>query len=350
MRDGTQMWVGLDVHKDSLSIAALRGDLERPILEDRFGPSEQGRGLPRPGPHHVRAAQGPPLPGERGWGWGTGVSLAGGRLPGMDHVADLIAGLDLPPVEEALLPRPTDPELVHGLGADLPAGHLHVWGGPAGVGKTAFLLSLLHGAASLGRRVVYATYDLPGETLALRLLAMVAGVDAKALASGTLPAAEARRAAAHRAVLERLPFHVLHARGFSAVSLEDRLVRMPFRPEILAVDYLQAVIRDPNTDLGHALRCLSTLASRLHVAVICAARGGDAALLDAGCLVREGAESADRVGWIAPAAGSGVRRAEILRNRYGERPAEALRLDPSTGGIARASEAPGGSVTPGTPG
>jgi transposase len=37
MRDLTQVWVGLDVHKDSVSIAALRGDWDRPILEDRLG-------------------------------------------------------------------------------------------------------------------------------------------------------------------------------------------------------------------------------------------------------------------------------------------------------------------------
>lgn len=42
MTDATRIWVGLDVHKESLSIAALRGDLERPMLEERLGPSERG--------------------------------------------------------------------------------------------------------------------------------------------------------------------------------------------------------------------------------------------------------------------------------------------------------------------
>jgi transposase len=42
MRDVSQIWVGLDVHKDSVSIAALRGDLERPVLEDRLGPDLVG--------------------------------------------------------------------------------------------------------------------------------------------------------------------------------------------------------------------------------------------------------------------------------------------------------------------
>jgi hypothetical protein len=277
----------------------------------------------------------------------------------MEHVADLLSGLALPP-EDGAPPRPSsDPAFVHGLGADLPAGHLHVWGGPAGAGKTAFLLSLLHGAASLGRRVVYATYDLSGETLATRLLAMTAGVEAKALAAGTLAPREARRAAAERVALARLPFHVLHARGFSAASLEDRLVRMPFRAEVVAVDFLQAVIRDPGTDLGHVLRAFSSLASRLHVAIVCAARAAEGTLLDAGDLAREGADAADRVGWIAPASPSGVRRAEILRNRYGGRAAVPLRLDPATGGLlvdpalgdrAAGDPAGGPEVTRGTPG
>lgn len=37
MRNPIQVWVGLDVHKDSVSIAALQGDADRPILEDRLG-------------------------------------------------------------------------------------------------------------------------------------------------------------------------------------------------------------------------------------------------------------------------------------------------------------------------
>jgi transposase len=50
--------VGVDVHKDSLSVAALRGDLDRPILEERIGPSERAlhghlRRLGREGPVRV---------------------------------------------------------------------------------------------------------------------------------------------------------------------------------------------------------------------------------------------------------------------------------------------------------
>jgi transposase len=42
MRDGIQVWVGLDVHKDSVSIAALQGDMEPPILEERLDASLEG--------------------------------------------------------------------------------------------------------------------------------------------------------------------------------------------------------------------------------------------------------------------------------------------------------------------
>lgn len=266
----------------------------------------------------------------------------------MQHLADLLAAIPLPydPQEEGPpqgCPRPARccaPDLVHDLGADLPAGHLHVWGGPPGAGKTAFLLNLLYGAASQGRRVVYATYDLAPETLALRLLAMAAGVDVDALpdpggppSRGGLSSEATRRAVQARAVLAHLPFFVLGARGFSTRSLWDRIVRMPFRAEVLAVDYLQGVVREPGTDHGFALRALSDLAEHLHVAVVCAVRAADR--LGDG-LSPDATACTDRVGWIAPSGGTNAHRAEVLLNRYGERPALHLRLDTASGGLQRA--------------
>jgi transposase len=41
MRNDTRVWVGVDVHKESLSIAALVGDVDKPIVEERIGPSER---------------------------------------------------------------------------------------------------------------------------------------------------------------------------------------------------------------------------------------------------------------------------------------------------------------------
>lgn len=283
----------------------------------------------------------------------------------MQHLADLLAPLALPAVDGPLPPLTSEAALVHDLAAGLPAGHLHVWGGPSGAGKTAFLLSLLHGAALEGRRVVYATYDLPPETLALRLLAMAAEVDAAQLGAGTLEPEAAVRAARVRAALLGAPFQLLAARGLGVASLEDRLVRMPFRAEVLAVDYLQAVVREPTADAGRTLRDLSALATRLHVAVICALRPDERALLrvteratertaerlagvgaerveglaldpvEATASVRVGVavEAADRVGWIAPAGGSGARRAELLQNRYGPRTALPFTVDPHSGAL-----------------
>jgi hypothetical protein len=244
---------------------------------------------------------------------------------------------------------PFDSDLVHDLGADLPAGHLHVWGGPTGAGKTAFLLSLLFGAAARGRRVVYASYDLPTESLALRLLAMAARVDPQALpdpggpvSSGGLSPGALHRATHARRALVGLPFFLLPARGFTTRSLWDRVVRMPFRPEVLAVDYLQGVVRDPETDLGATLRDLSDLAGNLHVAVIAAVRAGDEGAEDH-APVEDWTEEVfgvggvipDRLGWIAPTHRTGAHRAELLRNRYGERADVPLRIDAASGGVQR---------------
>lgn len=289
----------------------------------------------------------------------------------MQHLADLLATIPLPADENegsSLTRLPQDgigldgigpgPDcaggLVHDLGADLPAGHLHVWGGPSGAGKTSFLLSLLHAAASSGRRVAYATYDLAPESLALRMLAMASSVELDALpdpgstpavaeAQCTLTPAEACRARAARAALSRLPFSFLPARGFSVESISDRLVRMPFRAEVLAVDYLQGVIRQPGTDLGVALRSLSDMASHLHVAVVCAVRPQEAPLEGVRPMPTDAAsrgelatsEIPDRVGWIHPRADGARRKAEVVRNRHGESLAVRLDLDQATGGLGR---------------
>ena len=246
----------------------------------------------------------------------------------MKHLGDLLATFPLPPAGAEPGATFGDAELVHDLGADLPAGHLHVWGGPQGAGKTSFVLSLLQGAALGGRRVVYASYHLAAGRLALRLLAMASGVEVEKLATGDIPLASQPRVAAARALLERLPFHVLEARGMSVTSLEDRLVRLPFRPEVMAVDYLQAVIRPEGQDLGGALRSLSALAARLHIAVVVALQASEIP-------TESFVEDADRAGWISPVGASGMRRAEVIRNRYGPGAAVGMRLDEVSGILER---------------
>ncbi len=286
----------------------------------------------------------------------------------MLHMADLLAAIPLPSSDNADAPavgvrggdapRGTsshrdvhcDEAIVHDFGADLPAGHLHVWGGPPGAGKTAFLLSLLYGAAARGRRVVYATYDLPPETLAMRLLAMAARIDVDLLpdpggptSAGRLAADQLDRTLQARACLSPLPLSVLPSRGFSTESLSDRLVRMPFRAEVLAVDYLQGVIREPGTDPGVALRALSDMAERLHVAVICAVRAervaGGKAKVEAQVESQVGSPLvADRLGWIAHGE-EGASKAEVIRSRHGTGPDAPLEFDTSGGGFMRADEA-----------
>ncbi len=264
----------------------------------------------------------------------------------MKHVGDLLAVLPLPAVDEpvdevvvvssttgagpssSLSVRPCHPDWIHDLGADLPAGHLHLWGGPPGVGKTSFLLSLVYAATLGGRRALYATYHLSASSLALRLLSMAAGVDVEELTTGALDPEDARRAARMRHCLQQLPLWILEARGFSVTSIEDRTVRMPFRADVLAVDYLQAVVRPGGGDLGSTVRGFTSLASRLHLAVVVALQGAEEAPLDV-CRL------ADRAGWIARAGGSGLRRAEVIRNRYGDRSSVPLRIDASTGGVER---------------
>jgi hypothetical protein len=223
-------------------------------------------------------------------------------------------------------PRSYELPAVHLLGADLPPGHVHLWVGPPAAGKTAFLLGLLLDAARHGRTTVLATYDLPAQTLALRLHAMASGVgveDLLAMRAGeAVPAAALDAAARAHASLAALPLFLLEARGMGLASIEDRLVRLPRRADVLGIDLLSGVVRPADPDgssRGSVLRGLSALAVRLHVAIVAA---------DGARAVPSAPTEADRVGWIAPAERPGTCEATILANRHGRKPSCRLRLDP----------------------
>lgn len=298
-----------------------------------------------------------------------------GTMPRMEHLGTLLASIPLPDGDAAApsttARRTGEPcaedaasrRLLTELGADLPAGHLHVWGGPSGAGKTSLLLSLLYGAAARKRPVVYATYDLAPSTLAMRLLAMLGEVDVERLpdpggrvGSTTLAPDTLERLQRVRAALSDLPFYVLAARGFSVGSLADRLVRTPVRPQVLVVDYVQAVIRERGAEISESLRGLSALAVQQHVAVIGVFRADTAVTADAQTAIdsmeRAGADLVEpgvakvaaRVGWIMPVepseVGPGTSRAEVLSNRFGERTSVPIHIDPSSGRVEPVAEEP----------
>ena len=67
MKKCSEIWVGLDIHKDSVSVAALGGGSDAPLLEQQVGPTDQAlrRVLSR------LARQGPCAPATRRVGSAT---------------------------------------------------------------------------------------------------------------------------------------------------------------------------------------------------------------------------------------------------------------------------------------
>ena len=263
----------------------------------------------------------------------------------MRQLGDLLATIPIPQAGRA--PATVSPpsaahqplnaeavDLVTDLAAGLPAGHVHLWGGPVGAGKTSFLLTLLCGAAQCQRRVLYATYDLPASSLAHRLLGMTAGVAPDRLPDpggsyegSDLSADEWDRVRASRRYLSSLPFTFLESRGFTTDSIRDRLARMPFRADVLAVDYLQAVVRERGTNVHDAVAQLTDLAHGMHVAVLCALRP-DEGVRNREVAARGFAKTTnvpDRVGWIEP-SGEKDRRADVVMNRHGAQTSKVLRV------------------------
>jgi hypothetical protein len=244
----------------------------------------------------------------------------------MRSLRELLDAVPLPPAEAGEVADYALPNASL-LGADLPAGHVHLWSGPPGAGKTAFLLGLLHDAARHGRPVVFATYDLPAPTLALRLLAMASGVPLHDLEPGRLTPDEARAAARARARLRPLPFRVLEARGLGVASIDDRLLRSGTRAAVLGVDFLEAIVRPAGRPVASAVAELSELAARRFLAVVCASRAPLDALAGA-------AAAPDRVGRLSrptAEAAAPVVEAQVVENRHGGRPSCRLRVDAPAG-------------------
>ena len=243
----------------------------------------------------------------------------------MHSLKDLFAALVLPGAD----PCPSggyEFPASHVLGADLPQGHLHVWSGPPGAGKTAFLLGLLLAEARRGRHVVLASYDLAAPAVALRLLGMESGVPLHELEAGPLAAAKVGEVARARARLERLSLHLLEARGLTVASLEDRCVRAPARVDVLGVDHTEAIVRPAPQPIAGAFRDLSQLAQQRWLAIVAIARTSPAERW-----APEEAPAADRVGWIATELGTGTSAAAVIANRYGSTPSCRMRLEPESG-------------------
>lgn len=251
------------------------------------------------------------------------------------RVDDALDGLSLPAPAAGPGPDYAFPE-AHRLGGELPLGHLHLWGGPPGAGKTALLLSLLHDAARRGRPTLLAAYDRSAETLALRLLSMTSGVPFAVLEGGRLDPPAAAATARARSRLAALPFWILEARGFGVGALEWHAVRTPSRLEVLGVDFLEAVVRPSGQPRSGGLDDLAALAHRRHAAVLVVSRDAPLAAPEAPDRADPpDARTADRVAWLGPARGVtsrewGPREARILANRHGERSTCPLHFDPAT--------------------
>jgi hypothetical protein len=166
----------------------------------------------------------------------------------MNSVRELLEGLSLPAPAAGAAPEYALPG-AHLLSAELPQGHLHVWSGPPGAGKTAFLLGLLREAARRGRGALLATYDLSAPALALRMLAMDTGVPLDDLDGGRLTCPGDGRRALEGPALDPAP---PRARSPGAVR------RVPGRPDRAA----SRAVRHPRRRLRRGRRAPARAARR----------------------------------------------------------------------------------------
>lgn len=189
------------------------------------------------------------------------------------------------------------------LGGGLRAGELTLVGGPAGQGKTTFVLQMARACAAAGDSAVYVTYEHPAADVFARLLAMEAGLrfGADAFSLSELRVALSEVADAHGGLEQRLAGldesegalagMAAFARRLSVVGASGRpvdlsglrrlLLDAPV-PPVLFVDYLQKVAVEPGhadeaarvTVVAEGLKDLALEAGVPIVAVVAADTGG----------------------------------------------------------------------------
>lgn len=151
------------------------------------------------------------------------------------------------------------PSLEEFIGDGLHAGYLYTVDGPAGMGKTAFLLSVLHTLSIVaGHPVIYFSLQHSIDELIRRILVILEGRDIlQCFENGYEPTENDRRK-----LREGVSFiedsSIYLADGASCISMRDFIsniyrLRDEIHPELIMIDGLDRYVQDRNEDNSAAL-------------------------------------------------------------------------------------------------
>ncbi len=166
--------------------------------------------------------------------------------------------------------------------------------GRPGMGKTAFMLTLLRNAAVLHKvPVAFFSLEMSAGQLASRLIALESGVDSEKIKRGSLEEYEWQQLYHKTAALAEAPIYIDDTPALSLFELRTKCRRLKVQKniEVFFIDYLQLIVEDSNRGAGGnreqqiatISRGLKAMAKELGVTIVAASqlsravetRGGD---------------------------------------------------------------------------
>lgn len=155
---------------------------------------------------------------------------SGPERPRMEHISTIVARV----LAGAARGIPTGFRAVDDLLDGLRPAELVVLAARPGVGKTALGVAIADRMARSGNPVAFASLEMASEEIAQRFMSLH-GPRLWDVRHGSLESSAAAQA------VSRLPLTILHRSAPTVTDLRAELRRMPDRPALLVVDYLQLV-------------------------------------------------------------------------------------------------------------
>ena len=206
----------------------------------------------------------------------------GRNRQGFTSIQDLLARSidrieELYESKEAITGVPTGFADIDSMTSGLQPGDLVIVAGRPSMGKTSFAMNIAeYVAVEKKLPVAIFSMEMPGEQLAMRLLASLGRINSNKIRTGRLGDEDWPRLNSAVGLLDKAPMFVDDSAGLNALDLRSRARRIARENNnlgLIIVDYLQLMQASDNTEnrateISGITRSLKILAKELHVPVV----------------------------------------------------------------------------------
>lgn len=211
------------------------------------------------------------------------ISVRDGRnRQGFTSIQDLLTRSvdrieELSQSKEAITGVPTGFADIDDMTSGLQPGDLVIVAGRPSMGKTSFAMNIAeYVAVEKKLPVAIFSMEMPGEQLAMRMLASLGRINSNKIRTGRLSEEDWPRLSSAAGLLNKSKMFVDDSAGLNALDLNSRARRMASKNNdlgLIIVDYLQLMQASENTEnrateISGITRSLKILAKELHVPVV----------------------------------------------------------------------------------